>query len=75
MVRTRRAGAGPEAPVPREGVKLRAEPNLPRHRVVMLDQRPGIVQKHLRGHTAELSSDLPSWVGALYAVLLQELLR
>jgi len=34
-----------------------------------------IAPRDLRRHTAELSGDLPSWVGGLYTVLLQELLR
>ncbi|MFZ5868828.1 MAG: L,D-transpeptidase family protein [Thermodesulfobacteriota bacterium] len=34
-----------------------------------------IAPRDLRRHSAELSSDLPLWVGGLYAILLQELLR
>ena len=34
-----------------------------------------IAPRDLRRHSAEFNSDLPSWVGGLYAILLQELLR
>ena len=58
----RRAGPRPEAPVAREGVQPRVEPHLARRRVVMLDQRPGVVEQHLLRNAAEMarSASMPS---------------
>jgi hypothetical protein len=49
-----RTGARPEAPVSGEGVQLRVEPDLARRRVMVLDERPGVVEQDLGGNAAEV---------------------
>ncbi len=39
--------------MPGKGVQASVEPHLPRHGVVLLDQRAGIVEQHLGGHSAK----------------------
>jgi len=48
-----RAGLDLEAPVPREGMKLGVHHHLARDRVMVLDQRPGVVERHLFRHAPE----------------------
>src|SRR3712207_7573491 len=49
-----RAGPGPDAPVPGEGVQAGVEGHLPRRRVVPHHERAGVVRSG--EHTAELQS-------------------
>jgi hypothetical protein len=49
----RRTGPGPEPPVLRKGVQPRAKPYLAGARVVVIDQRPWVVEQHLPRHSAK----------------------
>lgn len=48
-----RAGPWLEAPVSRKGIQARVESHLPRPCIMMLDERLGIVDQHLRRNAAK----------------------
>ncbi len=48
------AGSWPEAPMLGESRQLRVEGNLARHSVMPVNERPGVVEKHLLRHAPKL---------------------
>jgi hypothetical protein len=51
----RRTGTRPESPIARKGVQPLVEHDLARHRIVANDQRLGIVEQDLAGHSTEVA--------------------